>query len=126
MCSNRCEIPVIPGRSFAEPTRATQHPAMVGERWRGMSTSFIPLDSTCSSNGGPEGREPGGAIGARVLAGDGARAHAAGRGGGGGAARGGGGSEVQRGVRARWVPRARAVERKRGGRRVSAALASVR
>ncbi len=30
MCSKKCEMPVIPGRSLAEPTWATQPVAMVG------------------------------------------------------------------------------------------------
>src|SRR5262245_17255062 len=49
MCSNKCEMPVMPGRSFAEPTCATQPPANVGERWRGTSRIRMPFDNTCSS-----------------------------------------------------------------------------
>src|SRR5437667_264888 len=56
MCSNRCEMPVMPGRSLAEPTWATQPPATVGERWRGMSSSFIPLERKCSSTAMPAAR----------------------------------------------------------------------
>src|SRR5262245_2810429 len=48
MCSNRWEIPVMPGRSFTEPTWATQPPATVGERWRGTSSSFMPFERKCS------------------------------------------------------------------------------
>ena len=33
MCSKKWLIPVIPGRSLTEPTRAVQPAAMVGESW---------------------------------------------------------------------------------------------
>jgi hypothetical protein len=33
MCSKKWLIPVMPGLSLAEPTRATQPPDTVGESW---------------------------------------------------------------------------------------------
>ena len=52
MCSNRCAIPVMPGRSFDEPTCATQPHDTVGERCLGTSSTRMPFPSTCSSTAG--------------------------------------------------------------------------
>ena len=49
MCSKKWLRPVMPGRSFAEPTRATQPAATVGVSWRSKSRNFMPLPRTTSS-----------------------------------------------------------------------------
>jgi hypothetical protein len=51
MCSNRWAIPVMPGRSFALPTCATQPAAMVGSSCRSTSSTRMPLASVCSVTG---------------------------------------------------------------------------
>src|SRR4051812_42568870 len=51
MCSNRCAMPVIPGRSFALPTCATQPPAMVGSSCRSTSRRRMPFGSSFSVTG---------------------------------------------------------------------------
>ena len=48
MCSKRCEMPVMPGRSFTEPTFATQPAATLGSPLRGTISTFMPLSSTIS------------------------------------------------------------------------------
>ena len=48
MCSKRWLIPVIPSRSFTEPTWATQPPTTVGESWRSKSSQRIPFGSANS------------------------------------------------------------------------------
>ncbi len=48
MCSNRCEMPVMPGPSLTEPTFATQPQDTVGESWRSTISSFNPLGSSSS------------------------------------------------------------------------------
>ena len=48
MCSKKWLRPVMPGRSFTEPTRAVQPAATVGDSWRSKSSHFIPLPSTTS------------------------------------------------------------------------------
>jgi hypothetical protein len=44
-------MPVIPGRSFALPTRATQPPAIVGSSCRSTRSTRMPLASVCSVTG---------------------------------------------------------------------------
>ena len=48
MCSNRCATPVMPGRSYTEPTLATQPAATFGSPGRGTSSRVRPLSSSCS------------------------------------------------------------------------------
>ena len=48
MCSNRCATPVMPGRSYTEPTLATQPAATLGSPGRGTSSRVRPLSSSCS------------------------------------------------------------------------------
>jgi len=48
MCSKKWLIPVMPGRSFTEPTRAVHPAATVGDSCRSKSSHFIPLSSTTS------------------------------------------------------------------------------
>ena len=48
MCSKKWLRPVMPGRSFTEPTRATQPAATVGDSWRSKSSHFMPLPRTTS------------------------------------------------------------------------------
>jgi hypothetical protein len=44
MCSKKWLMPVMPGRSFTEPTFASQPAATVfGWSWRGTSRNFIPF-----------------------------------------------------------------------------------
>jgi hypothetical protein len=45
MCSKKCESPVIPGRSFREPTRKNVYIARFGIEWSGQSTTRMPLAS---------------------------------------------------------------------------------
>ncbi len=53
MCSNRWLIPVMPSRSFTEPTWAT-HPAdTVGESWRSKRSQRMPLGRVNSSTAMP-------------------------------------------------------------------------
>ncbi len=49
MCSKKWLMPVMPGRSFTEPTRATHPAATVGESWRSKSSHFMPFASWYSS-----------------------------------------------------------------------------
>ena len=50
MCSKKWLMPVMPGRSFTEPTLASQPAAMVlGWSWRGTRRNFMPLGSVKSS-----------------------------------------------------------------------------
>src|SRR5882672_4150527 len=59
MCSKRWAMPVMPGRSLAEPTCATQPHDTVGDRCRGTSSTFMPFASTCSSTVGAVSRAAG-------------------------------------------------------------------
>ena len=49
MCSKKWLIPVIPGRSFTEPTWATHPVNTVGESWFSYSNHVIPLSRVTSS-----------------------------------------------------------------------------
>jgi len=72
-------MPVMPGRSFAEPTCATQPHDTVGERCLGTSSTRMPFPSTCSSTAGATAfaADAGGAAGADLPAfADFAAAHA--------------------------------------------------
>ena len=51
MCSKRCATPVMPGRSWTDPTLATQPAATFGSPGRGKSSNVKPLSSTTSSTG---------------------------------------------------------------------------
>ena len=51
MCSNKCAMPVIPGRSLALPTRATQPPEIDGASCRSTSSTLSPLERKCSFTG---------------------------------------------------------------------------
>ena len=48
MCSKKWLMPVMPARSFTEPTCATQPAAMVGDSWRSKSSQRMPLGSVSS------------------------------------------------------------------------------
>ena len=45
MCSKRWAMPVIPGRSFTEPTLAIQPAEMLGSPRRGTMSTFSPFSS---------------------------------------------------------------------------------
>ena len=51
MCSKRWLMPVMPSRSFTEPTCATHPPTTVGESWRSNSSQRMPLGrvNSCTS-----------------------------------------------------------------------------
>src|SRR5262245_40979546 len=49
MCSKKWLMPVMPGRSLTEPTRASQPTLTVGDSWRSKSSHFMPLPSVYSS-----------------------------------------------------------------------------
>jgi hypothetical protein len=48
MCSKKWLSPVMPGRSFTDPTCATQPAAIVGDSWVSNSSQRIPLGSVSS------------------------------------------------------------------------------
>jgi hypothetical protein len=62
MCSKRWLMPVMPSRSFTEPTWATHPPTTVGESWRSKSSQRIPFGSVnsctliCGFSAAPAGR----------------------------------------------------------------------
>ena len=46
MCSKKCEIPVIPGRSLREPTLNHCHSVTAGTVWSSCSSTTRPFGST--------------------------------------------------------------------------------
>jgi hypothetical protein len=51
MCSKKWLMPVMPGLSFAEPTRATQPAETVASSGRTTARNFIPFESSKVSTG---------------------------------------------------------------------------